>query len=219
MTDQPEPEQELGLDAAYDVETPEDNRALYRRWADTYETEFILPRGYVYHENVAALFSDERPDRSGAILDVGCGTGIVGVALDGLGYSPVDGLDLSPEMLEKSMEKGVYRSLVEADLTSTIPIADQSYNGVISVGTYTHGHVGPSAITELLRIAAPGAQFALGINAEHFEAHGFAAAFDALVGAGRISPPKSERVRIYTSATDEHADDLALVVLFRTADG
>lgn len=219
MNDKPEPGREPGLDAAYSLETPEDNRALYGRWADTYEADFIAPRGYVYHHHVAALFAREQPERAGATLDVGCGTGIVGVALGELGFSVIDGLDLSPEMLAKSEEKGVYRTLVEADLTAAIPLADDVYDGVVSVGTFTHGHVGPAAIAELIRVAAPGARFALGINAEHFEAHGFAAEFDALVSAGRISPPTFEHVRIYESGTDDHADDhaddLALVVLFR----
>ena len=32
---------DLGLDAAYAVQTPDDNRRLYARWASTYETDFV----------------------------------------------------------------------------------------------------------------------------------------------------------------------------------
>jgi len=44
-------------------------------------------------------------------------------------------------------------------------IPDSAYGG-ISVGTFTHGHVGPEAIDELLRVAGPGTLFAMGSNAE-----------------------------------------------------
>ena len=203
-----------GLDDAYAVETPDDNRTLYRGWAATYEDDFVRPRGYVYHENVAALFARQQNRRDGLVLDVGCGTGIVGEALRALGQTRIDGLDLSPEMLAKATGKRVYANLIEADLTQEIPLADGVYDGVVSAGTFTHGHVGPAALAKLLRVAAAGAQFALGINAEHYEQHGFAAAFAELWAAGLITEPATEQVRIYENANDEHADDLALVVLF-----
>ncbi len=31
----------LGLDEAYSVKTPEDNRRLYAKWAATYESSFV----------------------------------------------------------------------------------------------------------------------------------------------------------------------------------
>ena len=34
-------EDALGLDEAYSVKTPEDNRRLYAKWAATYESSFV----------------------------------------------------------------------------------------------------------------------------------------------------------------------------------
>ena len=84
------------------------------------------------------------------------------------------------------------------------------------LGTFTHGHVGPEALVELLRVAATGAQFALGVNAEHYDERGFAAHLGLLAEAGLIDDVTTEQVRIYHGGDDEHADDLALVVLFTT---
>jgi len=204
----------LGLGDAYAVRTPADNLALYRGWAATYEQDFIAPRGYVYHENVAALFAAHHPGPDGLVLDVGCGTGIVGEALQALGQVRIDGLDLSPEMLAKAADKNVYERLIEADLTQVLPLNDANYDGVVSAGTFTHGHVGPEALTELLRVAAAGARFALGVNAEHYHGRGFAARFDQLAEARMIDDLTIEQVRIYNEGDAEHADDLALVVLF-----
>ncbi len=56
-------------------------------------------------------------DRDSQILDMGCGTGIVGELLFSNGYQNIDGSgSFSPEMLQKARERNVYRSLGEADL-------------------------------------------------------------------------------------------------------
>ncbi|MBT5686132.1 MAG: hypothetical protein HOJ11_14095, partial [Gammaproteobacteria bacterium] len=47
----------LGLDDAYAVETPADNIKLYRDWAETYDSDFAAPRGYVYPARIAAIYS------------------------------------------------------------------------------------------------------------------------------------------------------------------
>ncbi len=214
----PVDEPELDLDDAYAVETPDDNRDLYRRWASTYERSFIEPRGYVYHREVTQVFVD-RGGR-GPVLDVGCGTGIVGEALRAAGPGPVDGIDISAEMLAQAAAKSsagepTYRHLVEADLTQGAPLESGQYGGVVSAGTFTHGHLGPEVLDELVRLLAPGGVLAVGVNAEHYTARGFAERLDALVERGLIDPPELVQVPIYTAGDDEHADDLANVVVTR----
>ena len=41
------PDGDFDLADAYAVETPDDNRDLYARWAATYESAFIADNGYV----------------------------------------------------------------------------------------------------------------------------------------------------------------------------
>ena len=214
---------ELGLREAYSVETADDNRALYEGWAPTYESGFIEYMGYVYHRTVADLFVAHRGNDSGAVLDIGCGTGIVGEELRRRNVSAVDGVDISPAMLEQARAKTttdgdpVFGELMAADLNETLPIPSSHYSGVISAGTFTHGHVGPEAFDELLRVAQPGALFALGINAEHFSNRGFGTKFDALVEQGAISVPEVIDVAIYEGSADaEHANDRALITIFRS---
>lgn len=211
---------EPDLADAYAVETPDDNRALYREWADSYESGFMVRRGYVYHEHVARLFVER--GGAGPVLDVGCGTGVVGVELAAAGIDPIDGLDISPDMLAQAAEKRtadngpVYRQLMEADLTQPIALADAAYAGIVSSGTFTHGHVGPSALGELFRVAAPGAVAAIGINAEHFSEHGFAARFDQAIAAGDIEGLELIEVPVYAGGDDEYADTTALIAVYIT---
>lgn len=55
-------------------------------------------------------------DQTGPVLDLGCGTGLVGLAIDDLTVGPITGVDVSARMLDQARVKGVYASLVESDL-------------------------------------------------------------------------------------------------------
>lgn len=201
-----------GLEAAYSLKTPDDSRDLYARWADEYDSGFAEAEGYDLPKATAQVFAGA--GGAGPVLDVGAGTGLCGIALKAAGIGPIDGVDISPEMLEVARGKGGYGQLLEADLYKGVDVPDGTYAGVVSSGTFTHGHVGPEVLDELLRLAAPGALFALAINAAHYESHGFAAALEAL--SDRIDGLELPEVRIYgADATGEHKDDLSKVALFR----
>jgi trans-aconitate methyltransferase len=50
-------------------------------------------------------------------IDFGCGSGVLGLALSDAGLrQPLDGIDLSPVMLELARQTGCYRRLIEANL-------------------------------------------------------------------------------------------------------
>lgn len=211
----------ISVDDAYSVETPDDNIRLYADWADSYDSDFVSQQGYIYHQRVAELLIQHRASISGAVLDVGCGTGIVGLALRDGGFSQVDGIDISPQMLEQSRGKicgdgtKVYRNLIRADLTQPLDIPDNQYAALISSGTFTHGHLGPDSLDELWRVAAPGAVCVIGINASHYESLGFDEKLLADVASGKITDPATSEVDIYSaeSGNSDHVRDKALVVV------
>jgi len=199
------------VDAAYALGGVEEVRALYRDWADTYDADFVAATGYVYPREVAAVFAARRGGGNAPVLDIGCGSGAVGEALAGMEAGEVDGLDLSPEMLAVAARKGVYRRTIEGDLTGRVPIPDSTYGALLSAGTFTHGHVGPKAMGEVLRVARPEALLCLGINGAHFEAHGFGAAFARLADAGAITAPEYIDRPVYAEGNDTRA----LIAVFR----
>lgn len=199
------------LDGAYALKTPEDSRRLYADWAETYDEDFAARHAYVYPERLAAMLAALGAE--GPLLDIGCGTGLVGEAT---AIRPVDGVDISPEMLDAARAKGVYRGLIAADLTASLPMPDGAYRSLISTGTFTHGHVGPEALPELIRIAAPGAIFALGINQAVFEAKGFPEALARLVADGAITEPEYETGPVYADGADhDHKDDKFTAAIFQ----
>ena len=199
------------LDAAYSLRTPEDSIRYYRDWAQRYDREFAEEMGYRSPEAVAGLFAAR--GGAGPVLDIGAGTGLVAEALARHGIGPIDAIDLSDEMLTVAEAKGVYRRAIRADLTQPLPLPDGAYAGCVSAGTFTRGHVGPTVFEELLRIAAPGAHFALTVHAAVYEQGGFAARFAEL--AADIEAFHTEPFRIYgPDAIGDHADDIGWLVSF-----
>lgn len=214
-------EKVLNVDDAYALETPADSIDLYRRWAPTYDDDFVTRMGYVLHRDVAERFAGLERHVDGPVLDVGCGTGIVGVHLRERGIDTVDGIDISAEMLVEAGKKKtvngdpVYRKLIRADLTREIDIADNRYAGLVSAGTFTHGHLGPEPLDELWRIAAPGARCAIAVRSTHYASVGFAARLAADVASGVITEPDFVEVPLYMPGTPsrEHAGDTAFIVV------
>ena len=208
-------ERKFSLADAYAVETPDDSVQLYKDWADSYDEDFIAATGYVAFHRAAKLFL-QQPDRpDGAVLDVGCGTGAVGRVLRDGGVAVLDGIDISQEMLEQAAKKltadgsAVYSNLIQADLTETIAIESNSYAGIVSAGTFTHGHLGPECLDELWRVAAPGAVCSIGVNAAHFDSQGFADKFADDVRQKIVSEPDINVIDTFTQKM-ENVDEYSL---------
>ncbi|MDA7427746.1 methyltransferase domain-containing protein [Primorskyibacter aestuariivivens] len=202
------------LDRAYALQTPEDSKRLYAKWADSYDTSFAAEMDYRLPDHVERVFVGT--GGTGPVLDLGAGTGLCAQALAQRGVAPIDGTDISQDMLDIAAQKNIYRSLFTGDLTGLLPVEDGGYTGLVSSGTFTTGHVGPEALDEVLRIAAPGAVIALSINAKYWAERGFEEKFAAL-GAS-ITDLQLPEVRIYGPAnTSEHRDATGLVAVFRKA--
>lgn len=208
---------EPDLNNAYALASAEDCQRLYADWADSYDSDFAAGMGYILPAQVAAAWMEG--GGNGPVLDIGAGTGLLAEALRALGFNgAIDAVDLSAEMLARASEKGFYRQLHQADITHPLALPPV-YAGLVSSGTFTHGHVGPEALTPLLTVAEPGALFALSVNAAIFDTLHFAAALDGLGDA--ITGLDLREVPIYGKAArardPAHADDRALVVRFRKA--
>ena len=157
------------LESAYALETPEDNLRLYRSWAESYHQEFVDGTGF----RLPGLVGGGTYVEAGGTwpaLDLGCGTGAVAACLPP--EAQVDGLDLSPDMLRVAGEGGRYRSLIEANLLQPLDIDTGTYRGLLSSGTFTHGHVGAEALDELCRILAPGGLAVFSIRGRDLADHG-----------------------------------------------
>ena len=172
------------LAAASDQHQTIDPQEHYDSWAADYDSELLDTYGYVAPQIAAGAFVTVAPDRQASIIDLGCGTGLAGRELSTRGYSKIDGLDISPGMLAEARRLGIYRQLLQGDLTKRTAIPDATYDALISVGAFGGGHVGPENLRELIRVVKPGAPMVIYLNAQPFKEHNYARTFHELQLAG-----------------------------------
>ena len=71
------------------------------------------------------------------------------------------------------MPKNLYQKLQKVDLNQNIECEDNYYDAVMCVGTFTFGHVKPTALDEFIRITKPGGLICFTINEGIYEEYGF----------------------------------------------
>lgn len=102
-------------------------RTLFDEHADRFDTH-IMSLGYRAPEAIAALAFQHPGLRSGArletVLDLGCGTGLMAVAIKDLPFKTLIGVDLSAAMLRQAEKKNRYTELRQADLISFLTERD-----------------------------------------------------------------------------------------------
>ena len=191
------------LRRAYAVVTTEDGQQLYQDWAATYDATMLEGLGYLTPRLVAEALAQHLKALDAPVLDVGCGTGLVGAEAAALGYTTIDGLDLSVPMMTVAAQRGVYRHLLEGDLTQPLPMASNAYAAVVCAGTFTSGHVDASCLDELVRILQPGGWLVCTVHHAVWEPLGFAAGFTRLVDAGALAPVVEADIGYYVNSSND----------------
>lgn len=133
--------------------------AFHRETADAYDEE-VTPEFAVYHERILGPFLDrvawDRP--GGKVLDLGCGTGVVALALARRGFDVV-GVDHSPEMLALARQKlagaGLRAELETGDVRS-LRFGDGEFDCVTIQGLLHHLEELDPCLREATRVLRPG---------------------------------------------------------------
>ncbi len=202
------------LENAYKLATPGDNKVYYDEFASTYDSDFAGALGWNYPKAVASSYLEMATTTDRPIADIGCGTGLVAEALD-CAPDEIDGIDISSEMLVRAKEKGLYRSVIKADLTASLKTMKNDYGAVVSAGTFTTGHLGPEPLERLLDIAKPGALFIIGVNKAFYSEAGFEPVINSMVSRNVISALRLMEIPMYARQGHDHSADTAYLLCFR----
>lgn len=196
------------LKGAYAIETPQDSIEYYRDFSNYYDSIFADALEYSYPKCVAEEFI-QNFNGKGNICDIGCGTGLVGSELKDLDANLIiDGFDISLEMINKAKEKNIYRSFYELDLTNPINNVPNNYSAIISAGIFTHGHLGPEDLLNLLSFCQVDTLLTIGINASFYKKKGFKKLLSELQYLSKIKMINVAEHPIYSKKPDTNDDEI-----------
>ena len=203
-----------GLNDAYSVKTPEDNIKLYKVWASSYDDDFAKKNDYRSPVLISNYYDKYSNKNDVPVLDVGAGTGLIAEVMNKKNTIDIDAIDISPEMLESAKSKNCYNKLIEADLTKNLDIDNNYYGAIVSAGTFTHGHIGPNALNELLRVTKPSGLFVITIHSKVYVNQNFEQKFQDI--NEQITDLTFHEEKAYGNNPDkDHGNDTVFITVFR----
>ncbi len=169
--------------------------AYYEDWAEDYDLDVgALGDDYQATTTMVRFFTGLDLETLGVdgyditILDAGCGTGLVGLALADAGYTVIDGVDLSPGMVEQAKRRGVYRELVGGFDLADPPDERwrQGADVVFVCGVFTVGHAPPELVEACAQLVRPGGLLVITTRKAYFDESGYQAQIERLDRQGRL---------------------------------
>jgi len=108
-------------------------RHLFDQFSATYDHAMVHDLGYRAPQILRSFAEMLMIGVDGPvdILDLGCGTGLAGEAFKSLARC-LDGVDLSPLMIERAKGRGIYRELTVADIESFLENSRRKYDLLIA---------------------------------------------------------------------------------------
>jgi len=174
------------LKGAYVDRSDDETQALYDDWAQQYDRDMDR-NDYAQPRRCAQALLNLTEDRNAPVLDVGCGTGLSGLALKAAGFAHVDGCDYSDAMLQRAGRTGAYDRLFPANLNAPpLDAADGAYQAATCVGVFSFGHVSPDSVDEILRVVRPGGPVIIGLNELFWQKGDLRRKLEALQDAGAL---------------------------------
>ena len=157
----------------YKLKTSEELLKYYQDWTDNNQyNKDMVDWNYAAPKETVSILKKYVFNKNSKILDAGCGTGLVGIELKKYGYSNIEGVDFSQNMLDL-VPQAVYKKIEKIDLNKVLKFKANIYDVIMCVGTFTYGHVKPQALDELIRITKNKGFICFTINEGIYEEYGF----------------------------------------------
>jgi predicted TPR repeat methyltransferase len=101
--------------------------------------------------------------RFGRVLDLGCGTGLLGLSLPS-SVEVLVGIDLSPDMLAVAAKRGRYHRLLQGDLVAVMTRLAERFDAVFSSCVLYHLADLAPVFAQAARLLAPGGVFFFSVD-------------------------------------------------------
>jgi len=134
-------ESEVGVQYIGDKDCQVDMvKEYFDKVAKDYESAMRL-WGYCIPELVSTALIEHgniKPSSDVKIMDLGCGSGAVGLALHKKGFTNLSGADISEGMIGIAEQKGIYTTIKKANLLEELPFEPESFDAAISSAVTTY---------------------------------------------------------------------------------
>ncbi|XBQ14967.1 MAG: methyltransferase domain-containing protein [Oceanicaulis sp.] len=172
---------------------------LFDQYAPRFESALVDRLNYRGPEQILAALMAAGFARAEHVLDLGCGTGLMGEALRPL-CDRLEGVDLSAGMLAEAAAKGVYDRLERGDITA-LPLTGAHYDLIVAADVFAFVGALEQVVAWCAASLAPGGRLAFTVEAgeapvmlqesrrfAHSRAYLETLAADAGFGAASIEP-------------------------------
>ncbi|HUN67320.1 MAG TPA: tetratricopeptide repeat protein [Burkholderiales bacterium] len=138
---------------------------LFDGLASQFERHLVQDLQYHVPEALAELVRPAlQAPGPASVIDLGCGTGLVGVALAAAG-AQIIGVDLSPRMLEIAATRRVYARLEQGELVEVLARTPaESVRAVLAADVFIYVGDLAAVFASVARALAPGGAFALSVE-------------------------------------------------------
>lgn len=151
--------------------------SLYSSYADGYD-QAAAADGYFSPGRIAHAMAATLTDRQSCILDVACGTGLVGLELQQIGYRNLTGVDIVLPMLSRAQAKNCYGLVVLADVNTPLPFAARTFDAISCAGAFYDDNLRANALENLLPLLKPRGYLFCDIEMHAWTHYGFREVFE-----------------------------------------
>jgi predicted TPR repeat methyltransferase len=142
-------------------------RSTFDGFADQFDQHLVTELKYKLPREVAGIITERYPDRKLNVLDLGCGTGLLGACLGRIDGALV-GVELSRPMIDQAFKHGVYDRFHNVDLLDALDATPESlYDVIAALDVFIYVGDLSNAIPNAYRILRPGGYFIFSCEQAH----------------------------------------------------
>ncbi|XP_013781524.1 uncharacterized protein LOC106465832 [Limulus polyphemus] len=172
----------------------EETLKSYTSVAPVYD-EYMASAEHIGAKLTAETLDNLGLDKESKIVDIGAGTGALGMLLRERGYKNIDAIDGSEAMLQVAETRNIYQNYTVAIIVKgkKLAVEDNVYDVAVLCAVFCPGNMGSDAFSEIIRIVKPGGIIIWAMRAphlfadvsEHFRNGKFEADVEELVKKGK----------------------------------
>jgi predicted TPR repeat methyltransferase len=130
-------------------------QGLFDDYADGFDAHLVDVLGYRGHRQLVAPLATLQPGDFDAALDLGCGTGLCGPLVKPMARR-LEGVDLSPQMLQRASTLGVYDQLHCADAAEHLARCDATFDLLLAADVFIYVGELSAVFAGAARVLRPG---------------------------------------------------------------